>query len=209
MAKTEPFEVYFLEYDEWFEKNRFVYLSELAAVKRLLPKKGRGLEIGVGSGRFALPLGIKIGVEPAKRMRELAAKRGIEVIEGVAENLPFPDAQFDFALMVTTICFLNDVEKSFQEASRVLKPGGALIIGFIDKKSPIGQLYEQKKKESPFYKLATFYSVSEVLSHLTKAGFKDFRFIQTIFHNLSEIREIEPIKEGYGEGSFVVVKAIK
>jgi hypothetical protein len=60
-----------------------------------------------------------------------------------------------------------------------------------------------------FYRIATFYTVDEVVSNLKKVGFKNFNFTQTIFHNLAEIRDIEPIKEGYGEGSFVVVRAIK
>jgi hypothetical protein len=58
-----------------------------------LPKSGTGVEIGVGTGRFAEPLGIRVVIEPSKAMRRMAQKRGIEVIDGVAESLPFDDCQ--------------------------------------------------------------------------------------------------------------------
>lgn len=209
MAKTKPFDEYASQYEDWFERNKFAFESELQAIREQLPKSNNGIEIGVGSGRFAAPLGIKIGIDPSRKMREIAQKRGIEVIDGVAESLPFDDSQFDFALMITTICFVNDIEASFQEAYRVLKPDGFLIIGFIDRESDIGKLYQQHKGESVFYRIATFYTVDDIVSNLKKAGFKNFNFTQTIFHNLAEIRDIEPIKEGYGEGSFVVIRAIK
>jgi hypothetical protein len=51
--------------------------------------------------------------------------------------------------------------------------------------------------------------VDEVVFYLKQAGFKNFNFTQTIFHNLAEIKDVEPIKDGYGKGSFVVVRAIK
>jgi len=41
----------------------------------------------------------------------MARDRGIKVIHAVAERLPIKDSQFDFALMVTTICFLDDVDQ--------------------------------------------------------------------------------------------------
>jgi len=209
MARIEPFEKHPLQYEQWFDRHKFAYESELQAIRKLLPQHGNGLEIGVGSGRFAAPLGIKLGLEPSSKMMEIAQARGIEVIGGVGESLPFRDSQFDFATMVTTICFLDDVEVVFDEAYRILKPGGCLIIGFIDKDSSIGQVYQQHKNENVFYRIATFYSVDEVVSHLKTAGFKVFNFAQTIFHNLAEIKGIEPVREGYGEGSFVVVKAVK
>jgi len=102
MAKVEPFERFTQRYEEWFEKHRLAYLSELRAVDMLLPEnRERCVEIGVGTGRFAVPLGIKYGVEPSKKMAEIARKRGITVYEGVAENLPFEDESFDCVLLST------------------------------------------------------------------------------------------------------------
>jgi len=209
MPKIEPFERYANKYEDWFERNKFAYESELRAIRKLLPENGEGLEIGVGTGRFAAPLGIKVGVEPSSKMRKIAQKRGVEVIDGVAEAIPFGDSQFDFVLMVTTLCFLDDIEAGLKERHRVLRCGGSLIIGFIDANSPIGRLYQQQKNDNVFYREATLYSVEEVVAYLKKAGFKDFNFKQTLFRTLTDIRDIEPVKEGYGEGSFVVVKATK
>ena len=104
--------------------------------------------------------------------------------------------------MVTTICFLDNIQAAFKEANRVLKTGGYLIVGFIDKESPIGKYYQQYINESPFYKVATFYSVEEIIFHLKEASFKKPNITQTIFHNLTEIKDVEPIKEGYGERFF-------
>lgn len=209
MPRIEPFEKYSEKYEDWFEKNKFVYESEVQAIKELFPKVKKSIEIGVGSGKFAVPLGIKIGIDPSPRMRKIAQQRGIEVIDAIAEELPFKDSQFELALMVTSICFVDNLNLAFREIYRILKPGGYLIIGFIDKDSSLGKLYQQHKKKNVFYKIATFYSVKEVVDNLNKVGFKEFNFKQTIFHSLNEIKNVEPAKEGYGEGSFVVVKAMK
>jgi ubiquinone/menaquinone biosynthesis C-methylase UbiE len=207
MAIIEPFERHYMEYENWFERNRLAYQSELAAVKEFIPDDKRGIEIGIGSGKFAAPLGIEIGIDPSPKMREMAKGYGLEVYDAVAEALPFNDSSFDFALMVTTICFVDDVRLAFKETYRVLKPSGFLIVGFIDKNSLIGKLYEKNKQKSVFYQHAHFYSTDEVISYLTREGFKDFEILQTIFHDLPQINKVEPIKRGYGKGSFVVIKA--
>jgi ubiquinone/menaquinone biosynthesis C-methylase UbiE len=111
--------------------------------------------------------------------------------------------------MVTTICFPDSIEAAFEEAHRVLKPGGPLIIGFVDKDIAVGRLYQQQKSKSVFYRVANFYCVNEVSSYLRKAGSKEFHLSQTIFHPLPEIKDIEPSREGYVDGSFVVIKAVK
>ena len=96
MPKIAPFEEYVDQYEAWFVENHWVYDAELRAVKAMLPARGRGMEIGVGKGRFAKPLGIKIGIDSSKRMRAIAKKRGIQVRDGVAEEVPFDDCEFDF-----------------------------------------------------------------------------------------------------------------
>lgn len=208
-AKVEPFEKQAKNYDEWFERNKPAYESELRAVKALLPERGHGVEIGAGTGRFAAPLGIRFGIEPASATAKIACGRGVEVVKGVAEALPLKNANFEFALMVTTICFLEDVQVSLEEARRVLKEGGRIVIGFIDKNSALGREYRKRKSKSAFYGGARFYSAEDVVSLLEKAGFGDFSFAQTIFRDLKDIKEVEPTKEGWGEGSFVVVKGVK
>ena len=209
MPKIYPFQRYTEQYENWFTEHRYVYEAELRAVKALLPKCGRGLEVGVGTGRFAEPLGIETGVEPSAHMREIAQKRGIKVLDGLAEALPFGDGKFDAALMVTTVCFLDDIQKAFREAYRVLANGGFFVAGIVDRNSPIGKEYLTHQNESVFYSLATFFSVDEVVKVMREAGFTDFRFCQTIFRSLSETKEDEPIKPGYGEGSFVAIRGRK
>lgn len=209
MARTEPFDTHSTEYEEWFEKHRFVYLSELEAVRAQLPTEGRSVEIGVGTGRFAAPLGIDIGVEPSASMRRIAQQRGVQAVNGVAEKLPFAEAQFDYALMVTTICFVDDVKAALAEAYRILRNRGRFVVGIVDKRSPLGAQYERTRGESAFYRVATFYSVEEVIALLYEAGFRNLHFTQTIFHMLSAITSVEPVKEGFGQGSFVVLRGEK
>jgi len=209
MPKISPFEKYADQYEEWFVKNRWVYEAELRAVKAMIPYGGRGMEIGIGTGRFAEPLGIKIGVEPSKRMREIAQKRGIRALGGVAEKLPFDDSHFDFVLMVTTVCFVDNIYNTLLEAHRVLSIGGFLIIGLVDRNSKVGQTYLDRQNESVFYKEATFFSVDELVGFIDQAGFKDLTFNQTIFKTLTETTRDEPVKPGHGEGSFVVIRGRK
>jgi ubiquinone/menaquinone biosynthesis C-methylase UbiE len=127
----------------------------------------------------------------------------------VAEALPFLSRRFDYAVMVTTICFLDNIVQSLIEANRILKPGGRFITGFIDRNSPLGKTYQKQKHKNVFYREATFLSVDQVISFLSKARFSNPDFIQTLFHPLDGMTGIEPLKDGYGEGSFVVITAEK
>jgi SAM-dependent methyltransferase len=206
MPKTEPFERYGDAYDGWFEKNRELYDAEVEAIRQLLPWPGAdGVEVGVGSGKFAAPLGIRIGVEPSEKMAIKAKSQGIRVYRGVAEALPFSDGSFDFVLMVTTICFVDDVSKSFREAYRVLKPGGCIIVGFVDKDSDLGREYADKRNTSRFYKEATFFSTHEVLSYLKEAGFGAVTIKQTLLRGQSRTS----ILDGFGKGAFLVIRGAK
>ena len=206
MAKIEPFEKYSDEYDKWFDNHMDFYAAELETIRRLIPPPGaEGMEVGVGSGKFAVPLGIKIGVDPSERMAGKAREQGIDVQFGIAEELPFSDGRFDFVLMVTTICFVDDVLKSLKEISRVLKTGGFIIVGFVDRDSELGKQYSEKKKSSRFYKDATFFSTPEVLRYLKESGFLITKVLETLIPGEAP----KTVLEGFGRGGFVAVKGMK
>ena len=205
--KIEPFVRHHRRYDEWFERHGPAYVSELLAVRALLPWEGRGLEIGVGTGRFAGPLGVKFGIVPAGETLGYALARGVSVARAVAEALPFEETVFDYALVVTTICFVDDARAMLLEIARVLRPGGKLVIGLIDRESALGKDYVAHREENVFYRSATFYSAAEVEALLKETGFSHLVWVQTLSTPLSEIHEIEPISAGSGRAAFLVVRA--
>ena len=206
MDKSEVFEKFALEYDQWFDNHELEYEQELKAIRDLLPKVGNGVEIGAGTGRFTQPLGISLGIEPSKAMREIAISRGVNIVAGTAESIPVEDGLYDYALMVTTVCFLDTPEIAFREAHRILKAGGFIIVGLIDRDSKLGKKYEENKNESKFYRDANFHSVIEVQRDLKKSGFSNIESVQAILPGDSDGSYEPKVKKGYGEGSFVVLR---
>jgi len=206
--QIKPFEEYTKRYEKWFENNRFAYLSELEGVRSLLPE-GKGVEIGVGTGRFAGTLTVGFGIDPSTAMLKRARKRKISVIVGVGEHLPIAASSFDFALITTTLCFLKDIEKTFKETKRILRENGFILLGFIDRKNFLGKTYVKKKENNPFYKTANFYSVEEVIKKLAKTGFSNPEIKQTLFSFPEELKSVNEVKDGYGEGGFVIVRMRK
>jgi ubiquinone/menaquinone biosynthesis C-methylase UbiE len=196
-------------YDAWFERHLSAYDSEILALQRFRAPGGRGLEIGVGTGRFAAPLGIEVGVEPARAMAGIAQKRGIKVVMATAEALPFGPAAFHLAAMITILCFLRDPFRALVEATRVLRPGGQILIGMINKESPLGRLYETHQQDSKFYRLARFYAVNQVLDWLESLAYGNVEICQTIFTDPDEMTRPDPVKNGHGEGVFTVISARK
>jgi ubiquinone/menaquinone biosynthesis C-methylase UbiE len=99
----------------------------------------RSLEIGSGTGYFSLNLA-QAGVVGTPTCTDISAgmletlaanaqRLGIEVETAVteAERLPFPDDTFDLVVGHAVLHHLPDLEASFAEFTRVLKPGGTLV----------------------------------------------------------------------------------
>jgi SAM-dependent methyltransferase len=211
MLRDLPFNQHVQEYEAWFEHHPYVFESELATIRQAWPegKDLLTLEIGAASGRFSKALGITEALEPAHHMCEAAEARGVNTLTGFAEDMPYGELQFDVVLMVSCIHYLQDPAKAFKEIYRVLKYNGVLIAGFIDRDSLIGKYYQQERKESLFYKAARFYSVHEIREKIVNAGFSKLEFSQTFFGTLDEIKSVEEAKPGYGQGSYILVKATK
>jgi len=204
MARTGAFDRYSGEYEQWFEKNRDLYRLELKAVRKLLPDFVTGIEAGSGSGRFAVPLGVHLGIEPSEAMARMAMKRCVATAIGVAENMPVRTGACDLVLMVTTVCFVDDILQTFLETGRILKPGGYLVVGLVDRESRLGQCYEERREQSRFYREATFYSTAEILDYMKKAGFENFETCQTLIEDDQAFTE--QVLPGTGRGAFVVIR---
>jgi len=205
MPKTQGYESHATTYDQWFDENPKVYQAEINAIKQLLPR-GKGIEIGAGSGRFTQPLDIHTGVEPAEAMRSIAIERGLNVVSGVAEDLPIENQSFDFAIFVTSTCFLDNPTLAYQEAARVVKKGGSIIVAFLEKNSAMGKSYEEHKHNDPLFCDATFYSYNEITAMLNQAGFNAIQSVQTVLPE-SESHQTTDIIPGHELGTFVVVSA--
>lgn len=206
--KSKIFDQNWQEYDKWYEDNESIYKAELNAVRELIPS-GIGLEIGVGTGRFAHPFHVEYGIDPSLNMLHLSKKRNIQVVQGKGEELPFKNDAFHFILIMVTLCFVDDVLKLFIESMRTLKKNGNLITGLINKNSVLGKKYDKSRQRSKFYKHARFFSPERILKLFNETGFTLIDSRQTLFRSSGKIIDAETLKKGYNKGGFVVLKAEK
>jgi len=96
-------------------------------------KRGRILDVGCGAGNMAHHLahyGHVVGVDNDPRPLGVARQRGLDVREGLAQDLPFEDEEFDLVTLLDTVEHVPDEAEMrvFGECWRVLKPGGKLLI---------------------------------------------------------------------------------
>ncbi len=209
MKNKSLFDENYLYYDRWFEKHPKIFETELRAIKKVIPDFKTGLEIGTGTGRFAAALGIQTGIEPSKNMAGLAKKRGIKVIDGIGESLPFKNNSFDLVLIVTTICFAKDPQQMIKEANRVLRDNGTILIAFVDKNSPLGQNYLKNRHKSRFYKEATFFDKKEIFNLLKREGFVVEECVETLFGDDLKHLKLKIYNGCKKNGAFVVLKGRK
>jgi len=166
------------DYDRWFDEHGGVYDAQVRMLQDAVPRTGCGLEVGVGSGRFAVPLGIGNGIDPSRELLKMAKSRGIEVVLGEGEHLPYRTGSIGYVLMMTVICFVDDMGALFREAGRVLVPGGILITGFIERGGEIEKMYRNEKTKGRFLRYARFWTADEVTRSLEEEGFTRVKVAQ-------------------------------
>ncbi|MFO7445584.1 MAG: methyltransferase domain-containing protein [Ignavibacteriaceae bacterium] len=209
MIREQHLTDYLDEHEKWFDPHFCIYESELEAIKIFIPREKKGISIGIGNGRFARPLDINEGVERFTDVIEHASEIGIKVYAGTSENLPLPVSSYDYALLATPVCFIDDIFKTFWEVNKIIKPKGNFILGFVNESSPLGDAYHNIKKVNRFYRLSSFHHTGEIIRCLKETHFTNLEIIQTVFGELHMINEVQPYKVGYGEGGFIVIKAEK
>lgn len=188
------------EYDSWFDNNPLfdIELAALLAVKEKLAHPF--LEIGVGPGRFAEALKIDYGIDPAISPLQLATSRSILAVKAIGEQLPVRSESMGTVFILFTLCFLADPVLMMRECSRILKPGGRLIIGLIPRLSKWGKLLTRKKKENnPFYRHARLRTIAETVDMLAVNGFSVIESWSTLFQPPDNSLAAESPRRGLDE----------
>ena len=136
----------------------------------------RILEIGFGHGRTLeraanANTGARFaGIDHAQDMVAMVARRAHRLVEagrlelraGDSSTLPWPEATFDGAYAVHTIYFWEDPGGHLAEVRRVLRPGGRLVLGFLERSPEV-----ERRVPPEIYHLR---SCDEVLALVTAAG---------------------------------------
>ncbi len=200
MVRASLFERLAARYDAWYDgpAGQAVFPSEVACLRPLL----RGLprpwaEVGVGSGRFAAALGVDVGLDPAAALLALARSRGVRVIRGTGEHLPFRAGVFGAVLVVVTVCFAEDPAALMAEARRVIRPDGAVVLGEVFAESPWGRFYQhQAARGHPFYSAARFLTRDHALALLAGAGLHRQAARSTLYQPPAAVPQPEPARDG-------------
>ena len=106
-------------------KQSFTRLKEVTDKHILLAGIGTGLDIPL------LPEGAHysgIDLTPAMLNKARGYNKDIELKQGNVMQLPYADQQFDIVIMHLILAIVSKPEKALQEAIRVAKPGGQILI---------------------------------------------------------------------------------
>lgn len=97
------------------------------------------LEVGCGTGllleRIAGFSSRAVGIDLSPGMLDHARKRGLDVAEGSATDLPFEDASFDVACSFKVLAHVEDLDRALSEMLRVVRPGGVIVAELYNRRS--------------------------------------------------------------------------
>jgi len=96
----------------------------------------QALDVAVGTGAVSRPASVivgprgrLVGIDPSGGMlRQARAVLPIPLFQGMAEALPFRARAFDFVSMGYALRHVSDLDVTFREYARVLRPGGKLLL---------------------------------------------------------------------------------
>ena len=176
-----------------------------------LPAGLRVLDVGCGDGILAVELSRRgaqaAGVDASRQMIGAALQRverlGCDTSFQVArvETLPFEDNCFDVVLAITVLCFVEEAAVALREMTRVLKPGGRLILGELGRHSIWAAVRRIKGwLGSAVWGRARFRGAKELKQLANEAGLIDISVHGAIFYPPLGIaaRLLEPIDRRIG-----------
>lgn len=141
---------------------------------------GDVLEVAVGTGRNLglYPRGARLtGLDLSPAMLKVARERArelgvsVDLREGDAQTLEFPDASFDTVVCTLSLCTIPDDRKAVSEMRRVLRPGGRLLLlDHVRASSRLGRAV-QRLLEPLAVKFGGDHLLRRPLEHVQAKGF--------------------------------------
>jgi SAM-dependent methyltransferase len=139
------------------------------------------LDVGVGDGVFAVEAArrgaVVTGVDPDPAMLAAAVARArsmgaaLHLGGGRVERLPFADGAFDLVFAVTVLCFVADADAAIREMARVLRPGGRLVVGDLNRWSSWAAIrYIKGLAGSRTWRSAHFRTAAQLRRSMAAAG---------------------------------------
>ncbi|QGY02687.1 class I SAM-dependent methyltransferase [Methylobacterium mesophilicum SR1.6/6] len=126
------------------------YVLDTPMLERVRSRSfGRALDIGCGEGRFCRMLRaegiVSVGIEPTPTLRDAAIARDPSgtYLAARAETLPFADGAFDLVVSYLTLIDIDGLEADIAEMTRVLRPGGSLLIANLNSFNTAGEWHER------------------------------------------------------------------
>ena len=218
------FDHYYEGYEDWYKTKTGLFVDTvetLAAFSLLNPQSGQKiLDLGCGTGIFSLKLaalGCTVtGVDISANMLSIAREKtgrndtgDIDFFEMDGNHLLFADNTFDAVLSMAAFEFINTPQQVFSEMLRVVKPGGVIVIGTIQKGGAWAKLYSSQAMSGSAYEYAVFKDLDD-LKNLGPA--ESIHELECLFSppGLSEseydLQHEEHLKTEGAIGGFVCVK---
>jgi SAM-dependent methyltransferase len=148
------------KYDQWFDTpwGRYSFDIESSVVLNAVGPLSSGmhiLDVGCGTGRLTARLeatgATVVGLDLDSSMLEIASSRTRgRLILGDAHMIPVGDATFDRVTAVTLCEFTRDPGAVFAELARVARPGGRIVVGALNPRSPWGLRWRRRLRVAPW-----------------------------------------------------------
>lgn len=172
------FNQFYEDYDSWYDTQAGAFVDQVettCAFDLLQPASNdRVLDIGCGTGNFSLKLarmncqvsGVDIAEKMLMQAQEKAQKEQLEIdfYHLDAKKLPFLDASFDKVISMAAFEFIEKPKIVFDEMMRVLRPGGTMVIGTIEKGGEWEKLYSSDACKQTAYEQATFLTADDLIA---------------------------------------------
>lgn len=168
----------------------------------------RVLDVATGTGLVARaamellgPKGEVVGLDPSRGMLDVC--RGVprvSLVQGSGDSLPFADGSFDFVTMGYALRHVDDIQATFREYRRVLRPGGRVLILEISRPDgPVGRAF------AGFY----FGTLVPLAARVTLGGHAAQQMMAYYWDTIRECVPPEAILDALGRAGFDASERIR